>query len=84
MSTYYDALRDLSESAADLAFAIDEQRIDPEGWNHKQFAAAIATARTLRLQLDELGRVSLPPPRADDLPSRPIMGVGERGHGWTA
>lgn len=84
MSAYYDALCALSEAALDLAAAIDDGEADPAGWNHQQFSAAMATAEALRIDLATLRAESQPPPRALDHLSRPIMGVGERGHGWAA
>ena len=83
MSSYYDALCALSEAALELAAAIDNGEVDPAGWNHRQFSAAMATAEALRIDLITLREESLPPPRHAD-PSRPIMGVGQRGHSWAA
>lgn len=84
MSTYYDALKALSDAALDLAMAIDEGEADPNGWNHTQFSAAMATGEALRIDLARLLAESLPTPRQHDYPSRPIMGVGQRGQGWAA
>jgi len=83
-TAYYDALCALSEAALDLAAAIDDGEADPQGWNHKQFSAAMTTAEALRVDLTTLKAESLPPPRAVEHPSRPIMGVGERGSRWAA
>lgn len=84
MSTaHYDALCALSEAALDLAAAIDEGAADPNGWNHRQFSAAMATAEALRIDLTTLTAESLPARRAE-AHSRPVMGVGERGGRWAA
>jgi hypothetical protein len=81
---HYDALCALSEAALDLAAAIDEGAADPSGWNHKQFSAAMATAEALRIDLTTLAAESLPAPQREAHVSRPVMGVGQRGHGWAA
>jgi hypothetical protein len=41
-------------------------------------------ADTVRADCDTLEAESLPAPQREAHISRPIMGVGERGHGWAA
>jgi hypothetical protein len=80
----YDTLCALSEAALNLAAAIDEGRADPNGWNYEQFVRTLAMADTVRTDCDTLEAESLPAPQREPHISRPVMGVGQRGHGWAA